>query len=408
MTLSAYTLRPSFRAVLLTFLVHRNPFYLLSALSMLAGCYALNSGLGTRTGDLGKILALLGVLNAYEGMLIALGLYLIRRRGILRDGRTLLLLEAPFLVDLAFLNAEMGSGAARAGCLLDVIVLALALIKTAFVLHALWGRVPRRLFGFLGLELAALFFMPCVFARFEREGNVTMGQFYGAWWVIGALMVLFELQSRLLGPDASAADSGLRLFIRRLYIVLPLASAILHLSLLHWVYRVPFVAGNLAPLLLGGAFVLGQSVRANRSEFRMLRALMPLAAVMVTLEAPPIWHVQLGAWLDLTPAMLVIASGYITFVYCFFLARAVQLLAGATTITLFWIFGPSLAQLESAVAWARSCLLAGLQWLTDRTAIQWGLTAMGCAFGFLGIGASVSLRKEPPMQSAGQRDIALD
>jgi len=52
MTFSRYTLRPSFRAALLAFLVHHNPFYLLSALFMVAGCYALNSGLAPRTGDL--------------------------------------------------------------------------------------------------------------------------------------------------------------------------------------------------------------------------------------------------------------------------------------------------------------------------------------------------------------------
>jgi hypothetical protein len=372
---------------------------------MLAGCYALNSGLGTHSGDLGKILALLGVLNVYEAMLIALGLYLIRRRGIVRDGRTLLLLEAPFLVDLAFLNAEMGSGPVRAGCLLNGLVLALALVKTAFVLHALWGRVPRRLFAFLGLELAVLFFMPCMFARFERAGNVTLGQFYGAWWVIGLLMVVYELQARVLGPDSSAADSGLRLFIRRLYIVLPLASVILHLSLLHWVYRVTFVAGNIAPLLLGGAMVLGQSARAGRSDVRMLRALMPLAAVILTLEAPPIWHAQWGPRLDLTPATLVLACGYVTFVYCFFFGRAIQLLAGGLAIVLLALFGPSFAQISVAINCFRSYLLASLQWLADRTVIQWGLAAMGCAFGFLAIGASVSLRKEPVAQAAGPGEL---
>jgi len=400
-TISVYTLRPSLRAALLTFLVHRNPFYLLSALSMLAGCYALNSGLGTHSGDLGKILALLGVLNVYEATLIALGLYLIRRRGIIRDGRTLLLLEAPFLVDLAFLNAEMGSGPVRSGCLLNGLVLALALVKTAFVLHALWGRVPRRLFAFLGLELAVLFFMPCAFARFERSGNVTLGQFYGAWWVIGLLMVVYELQARVLGPDSSAADSGLRLFIRRLYIVLPLASVILHLSLLHWVYRVTFVAGNLAPMLLGGAIVLGHSAYALRSDVRMVRALMPLTALILTLEAPPIWHAQWGQRLDLTPAMLVLACGYVTYVYCFFFRRSIQLLAGGLVIVLVALFGPSVAQIGSTLGWARNGLLRSLQWLANRTVIQWGMTAITCAFGFLAIGASVSLRKEPVVQAAG-------
>ena len=40
MTFSRYTLRPHLRAALMTFLVHHNPFYLLSALCMVAACLA--------------------------------------------------------------------------------------------------------------------------------------------------------------------------------------------------------------------------------------------------------------------------------------------------------------------------------------------------------------------------------
>ena len=123
MTIASYTLRPSLRSLLVTFLVHHNPFYLLSAVSMLLGCYALNAGLATRTGEIGKLLALIGMLNFYELILIALGLYLIRRRGLIRDGRTLLLLEIPFLIDLAFLNAEASSVSLSRGLLLNSVVL---------------------------------------------------------------------------------------------------------------------------------------------------------------------------------------------------------------------------------------------------------------------------------------------
>lgn len=402
MTLPAYTLRPSLRAALLTFLVHQNPFYLLSALSMLAGCYALNTGLAARTGDLGKLLALVGVLNVYELMLIALGVYLIRRRGIIRDGRTLLLLEAPFLVDLAFLNAEVGSVSVRIGCMLNLLVLALALAKTAFVLHALWGHMPMRLFRSIGAQLAVLFLMPCAFNRFEHQGGVSFSHFYAAWWVIGVLMIAYELQARTLGPDTNTIDLGLRLFIRRLYIALPLASIILHLSLLHWVYRVPFVAGDLSPLLLGGAFVLGRSTHAKRGDVKLLRAIMPLTALVLTLQSPPLWHLQWTARFDVTPAILILGAAYVTYVYCFFLTRAFQLMAGAATMVLFVAFGPTLAQLELAATWAWQRLVSSTQWLAARTAIEWGLTAMGSAFAFLAIGASVSLRKEPMPQPAVQ------
>ena len=49
---------------------------------MIAGCYMLNGDLGLRVGELPRLLLLVATLNAYELLLIALGLYLIRGRGI--------------------------------------------------------------------------------------------------------------------------------------------------------------------------------------------------------------------------------------------------------------------------------------------------------------------------------------
>jgi hypothetical protein len=386
---------------LLAFLVHHNPFYLLSALSMLAGCYALNSGLAARTGELQKLLALLGVLNGYEAILIGLGLYLIKRRGILRDGRTLLLLEAPFLVDLAFINTEVGSNSVRVGCVLNLIVLSLALLKTAIVLRVLWGRLPRRLFGSIAFQLAALFLLPSVFTRFEhhQHGDVTPGEFYGAWWVVGAMLIVYELQCRFFGSE-SAAETSLRRFIRRLYLALPLASVVLHLSLLHWVYRVRFVGGDLAPLLIGGAFVIGRWSRAGRRDVRLLRALMPAAAVVLTAEQSPGWIVSLGHRLDLTPTLLMVGVAYVTYVYCFFFTRALRLLAGAAVAMLLVVFGPTLEQLWEMLVWGCQRVLAVMHWLGSRSALEWGVAAMGSAFAFLALGAGISLRKAvPPLEA---------
>ena len=60
------------------FLVRHHPFYLLSALCMIAGCYILNSARSHDPGDLGALLVLIGTINAYELLLIGLGLFLAR------------------------------------------------------------------------------------------------------------------------------------------------------------------------------------------------------------------------------------------------------------------------------------------------------------------------------------------
>src|SRR5437763_907450 len=94
------------RSVLLRFVADRNPFFLVSAVLMFAGVRVILSALDLAPGDLSRLLLLIGVLNAYEALVIALALLLIVRRGQRRDGWILLSIEALFLVDLTHLNAE--------------------------------------------------------------------------------------------------------------------------------------------------------------------------------------------------------------------------------------------------------------------------------------------------------------
>ena len=81
------------------------------------------------------------------GILIGLGLYLIQRRRIVRDGRTLLLLESVFLADLTFLNAQAGSVSFTTGLLVSLCVIALTAVKVTVIVRVLWSEVPFRLLG---------------------------------------------------------------------------------------------------------------------------------------------------------------------------------------------------------------------------------------------------------------------
>src|SRR5688500_11080747 len=92
---------------LLEFLIEHNPFYLLSAGCMLLGCLVLANTMSFTPVRAGRLLALIVTLNVYEAVLIALGLLLIVRRNLVRDGRVLLVLEAFFLVDVTFLGNEI-------------------------------------------------------------------------------------------------------------------------------------------------------------------------------------------------------------------------------------------------------------------------------------------------------------
>src|SRR5438045_9286315 len=103
------------RPAVVRFLFRTNPFYLLSAVCMLGGCLALTNSLSWTSIGLGRLLALIATLNLYAVLPLGLGLYVLARRGNVRDGLVLLFLEALFLVDAAFLDGEVFASDAAVG-----------------------------------------------------------------------------------------------------------------------------------------------------------------------------------------------------------------------------------------------------------------------------------------------------
>src|SRR2546423_11843710 len=103
------------RRTLLQSIIDHNPFYLLSAVCMLAGCIALTNSTSWTSIRLNRLLTLIFTLNIYELLMIGWAIFLIRKRRLLRDGVILLILEAFFLVDVTFLNAEIFSASLRVG-----------------------------------------------------------------------------------------------------------------------------------------------------------------------------------------------------------------------------------------------------------------------------------------------------
>ena len=174
------------RPAVVRFLFRTNPFYLLSAVCMLGGCLALTNSLSWTSIGMGRLLALIATLNLYEVLLLVLGLYLLARRGIVRDGLMLLFLEALFLVDAAFLNGEVFAIDAYVGLIANSIILVLALLKLWLVFYAL-GMPRGRVFSLVATQLVFLFGIPGVFAFVTHSGNGALpaGLAYAAWWAPG-------------------------------------------------------------------------------------------------------------------------------------------------------------------------------------------------------------------------------
>jgi hypothetical protein len=275
--------------------------------------------------------------------------------------------------------------------MLNALVLLLALVKASLVLRVLYGRMPRRAMAYVGAELAVLFLMPTAFKWFERHGAVGGAEFYAGWCAVGLLLAAYEMQGRFFGTGEVAEASGLALTIRRLYTALPIVSIIAHLGMLHWVYNVTFTPVHAAPLALGSAIVLNRLAPSLIG----LRVALPVMALVFSAGDPALFHMPLLGRVELTPIVLMAGAAYLAIVYSFFLSRMIYFIAAATAVAAMIAVGPTPTQIGMFISaiWSECCDLGDR--LRPRTAMQWGMVSLGAAFGFLAIGAGVSLRKDP-------------
>src|SRR3954467_486719 len=94
------------RSAALRLLVDYNPFYVLSAICMLFGVFALNNSFTWSPIPTHNLLTVIFMINVYEAILIGLAALLLRRN-IRRDAALLLVIEAFFIADVGFLNIEV-------------------------------------------------------------------------------------------------------------------------------------------------------------------------------------------------------------------------------------------------------------------------------------------------------------
>jgi hypothetical protein len=368
---------------------------------MLASCLALTNSLSWSPIAMRRLLTLLVTLNVYEAALLAIALFLVTRRGLRRDGRMLLLLQAFFVADFTFLNAEIATSTRDpgTGILINAIVFALAAVKLGVVMWVLRPNISPMQFGFVMLQLAVLFAVPCVLRVMDaNQGTVRAKHLYVVWWLAAILPAAYELvawidasrQSPLLPAKTQAAPA-------RAYLSIPYLSLLTHVGILHWVYNVPFYGAHAAPVMIGLALVINRfSPQSSmpRADALLLRVLLPLAAVLVSANNPFAFEMP---WryprLVLTPLNLAIGAAFLTYLYCFLLPHAKLFLAVGTAIAATYVFGPSRDQIGAT---AKSYWI----WTTEtgdklvpRTTADWGVIGLVASFVFLGIGFWVSLRK---------------
>ena len=372
---------------LLRALVAHNPFYLLSALLMLAGCYTLSRTLALKPGSMGKLLVLLGTLNGYELLVILLAL-LLARRGLERDPRVLLLVESFFLLDGTFLSGEAFAADRWVGSLVSAVILGLAFGKLAVVASTLRFSRDSGL-RFLIAELALLFALPGIFSFAASAGLVSQTALvfpYFMWWIAAGLIVAQAALARQTQAPATprgAIESSLRAGLA----FMPHVFLALHLIGVGWVHHVSFQVAYLAPLIVGA------TAARMLVEFGGLGLdwRVPVVAMFLSLFADDGMLPGSLMGIRLVPLHVVVAASGAAYLLGYRLHRLRSFAWGAALC----LGGPVL--LLSARAFQAVFSAIG-EWM-PRTGEHWGVLAVVLAFLLLAAGAAVSLlgsRGGPP------------
>jgi hypothetical protein len=373
----------------LQLLSKHNPFYLLSALSMLAGCYTLAHALRLEAGQSWKLLVLLGTLHVYEFLLIGLALFLIKRRALPRDGAMLLRLEVLFLVDATLLNAEVFAADILLGAIANFAGLILAAVKLGLILNVLGARLGPLGSAAYGHGLALLVAVPGLFTLLAQARVLSVATVYTAWWPLGLLIVSMALAVRPARRDEQAQPAAAA-FLRTLAIAVPVSLA-LHLVTSAWVYHVAFHVSYLGPVLigLGIARMLVEVPHVGREWCLRLPAL----GVLLSLGGPAALTVRGPMGIVVSPlreALVGAALGYL--VGWRVLGERAFAWAAAACLTL-GAAGHSLAAIGASASAILRGLKGGAGRLVPKTAVAWGALAVTSAFVLLGLGAWVSLFK---------------
>jgi hypothetical protein len=310
----------------------------------------------------------------------------------------LLILEAFFLSDVTFLNAEIATGRLWLGLGIDSILFGLAAIKLLLMFRTLGLQQSPAHFVFVLIQLAAILAIPLAFPHIDNA-FVPPIWFYGAWWLVAALLVSYEFLHRLF---PARPVSGFHWPVATLICLsIPWLSLVAHLGILHYVYASDYVGADAAPMLLALA-VLVNRVAANsgprRLDLVILRLILPLAAVMVSANNPALLSVTWNHFghFALTPLRLAIVGAYLAVVYSFFRPYWISLLAGGVMAGVAAILGPSVEQIDNLSQEILNRCLDFAWKMIPKTLIGWGTTAIAASFAFLGLGAAVSFRQQIP------------
>lgn len=386
-----------------SWLIDRNPLFLISGVCMLGGCFLISGVIhGHDPAEIGDgplllmLVALLVVLNIYEFAVIGLAVVLSRSRSLVRDTRHLLGLALLLLVDASFVYNETSIFKPEIGSVIAGVATLLAVTKAWWIMRAL-GIVPTRsAMTAVMLSLLAMYVMPVGVRLLAHDGFLSQPMAMLVWCCIGGVVAMYALPRRWVSFAASdtADHAQLQRLVAGGLIVLPLVSLIGHAAALLWVYENAFELSMLSPVLLGlAAIVLRQQAKLGGPSASAKAAGLITACAIVPCLLPSqglTYESAAWTWLAFSPLRGVLLLSSLMLFWAWWMSG--RGLLSAVVVPLPWLLAalghtPS-AMIEHA-RWVAQ-VLAG--WL-PRTQLQWGAMAITAAFVCLIAGGLMSWRR---------------
>jgi len=367
---------------------------------MLAGCFALSCALGIAPGQWKPLVALMGVLQVYEFVLLGLAVLLCRRVRMPGDARMAFLLGLLFVSDATYLNTELATSNPWAAPWVALAHLAFLVPKLIFLRDAL-GLTSLRTLALTVAQVGFLVYIPGTFSAVHfmdsKVHALGLGRemlplvVYGLWWVIGALPVLYLWADR--APEHGTDDFARP--ISRASLLLPWASSLLHLLTLHWLYDLPIYGSYLTPLCLGIAANVAYTLARDSETWHIsFQWAGPLVAVWFSMVYPDKLVFTLGESFVVTPLRFALVGAAVIF----WIHRSMS-----DRASFVWA---SILGLSLAVS-GHSFTAMRLRWtnLFPETYAEFGVAAMAVAFALLLLALAFSLwrpreTQRPPMTNS--------
>lgn len=375
-----------------TWLRKNNPLYLLSVVLMLAGLYLAGSELETGHVSSLQVSGFFAVQNLYEIVMLAMALYLLKRKIQPGHGKLLLFFVLLFLGDLTFYQVRISGLSLAAGGIATGVYMALAVIKLAAVIKVLGFSIHRARLFYAGSAFALIWLAPKVaYLLVDSIGRDSFRYFDGSYvfyslWLIAGLihlpLIIENWRKNNLNEPVQNEHFGNETDFWRWLMIFPFFVLPLQMTMnvMSDSYRfidptLP-VAAVIAPWLLAAAFFaqsLWRHLFTTKNSLNacdsviMLVFLLVVKVSSVDYSVPVIInHVLLGAGLITT-----------------WLTRGNLVNAGVLTMIGMWHAGNQL------LAGARSAVAYG----STLTRSAWAGILMAGSFLLLGIGFLFSVRK---------------